>query len=82
LLSEIREKAIQGQASPIWVSLVHIGLGEHDQAFEWLERAFDEKDGSLILVAASPEFDPLRKDPRFRALLEHMGLGHRIGPSS
>jgi tetratricopeptide (TPR) repeat protein len=78
LLAEIREKAIQGQASPIWVALVHIGLGEHDLAFEWLDRAFEEKDGSLILVAASPEFDPLRPDARFRALLDRMGLGHRV----
>jgi len=69
--------AERGQASPIWLALAHIGLGESDPAFAWLERAFDERDGSLILVAASPEFDPLRKDTRFRSLLERMGLGHR-----
>ena len=77
LLAEIRERAARGHASPIWVALAHIGLGENDLAFEWLDRAFEERDGSLILVAASPEFDPLRQDPRFRALLERMGLGHR-----
>ena len=77
LLLEIRERAASGHASPIWVALAHIGLGENDHAFESLDHAFEERDGSLILVAASPEFDPLRQDPRFRALLERMGLGHR-----
>jgi eukaryotic-like serine/threonine-protein kinase len=77
LLGEVRESAAQGHASPIWAALVHIGLRETDLAFEWLDRAFEERDGSLVLVAASPEFVPLRKDPRFRALLERMGLGHR-----
>jgi serine/threonine-protein kinase len=77
LLLEIQARAAAGQASPIWVALAHLGLGEHDAALEWLERAYGERDGSLILVAASPEFDPLRKDPRFRSLLERMGLGHR-----
>jgi tetratricopeptide (TPR) repeat protein len=77
LLLEIRARAARGYASPIWSALAHLGLREVDAAFEWLDRAFEERDGSLILVAASPEFDPLRSDPRFRALLERMGLGHR-----
>jgi eukaryotic-like serine/threonine-protein kinase len=77
LLAEVRERAEKGQASPIWAALAHLGLAEADAAFAWLDRAFAERDGSLILVAASPEFDPLRGDPRFRALLERMGLGHR-----
>jgi serine/threonine-protein kinase len=77
LLADIRERVAREHASPIWVALAQIGLGEDDSAFEWLDRAFEERDGSLILVAASPEFDPLRKDPRFRSLLERMGLGHR-----
>ena len=77
LLLEIRAQAARGYASPIWSALAHLGLSEVDAAFEWLDRAFEERDGSLILVTASPEFDPLRSDPRFRALLERMGLGHR-----
>jgi serine/threonine-protein kinase len=77
LLQEIRSRGGRGYASPIWSALAHIGLGEIDAAFEWLDRAYAERDGSLILVTASPEFDPLRKDFRFRALLERMGLAHR-----
>jgi tetratricopeptide (TPR) repeat protein len=77
LLLEIRSRAARGYASPIWSALAHLGLGEVDLAFEWLDRAFEERDGSLILVTASPEFDPLRSDSRFRALLKRMGLEHR-----
>jgi serine/threonine-protein kinase len=74
LLEEIRARAARGYASPIWSALAHLGLREIDTAFEWLERAFAERDGSLVLVAASPEFDPLRRDPRFGNLLERMGI--------
>ncbi len=77
LLLEIGSRAARGYASPIWSAIAHLGLGEVDAALDWLDRAFEERDGSLILVTASPEFDPLRSDPRFRALLERMGLGHR-----
>jgi serine/threonine-protein kinase len=73
LLLELRE----GGAPPLWMAVSHLGLGEVDSAFECLDRAFEERDGSLILVTASPEFDGLRSDSRFRALLERMGLGHR-----
>jgi hypothetical protein len=74
LLGEIRARASRGYASPIWSALAHLGLHEIDAAFEWLDRAYEERDGSLILVTASPEFDPLRSDPRFGALLKRMGL--------
>jgi serine/threonine-protein kinase len=77
LLAAIRARDSQAYASPIWSALAHLGLGEIDRAFEWLDRALQERDGSLILVTASPEFDPLRGDPRFPALLDRMGLGHR-----
>jgi hypothetical protein len=39
-----------------------------------LNRAFEERDGSLILVTAAVEFDPVREDPRFKALLDRMGV--------
>jgi len=45
-----------------------------DQAFEWLERAYEERDGILVYLNAAPFFDPLRDDPRFQDLLLRMNL--------
>jgi hypothetical protein len=58
----------------MWMALVHLGLSDLERVFHWLDRAFDERDGSLVLVAAAVEFDPLREDPRFTSLLKRMGL--------
>ncbi len=60
----------------MWTALIHLGLSDLDSLFEWLNRAFDERDGSLILITAAVEFDPVREDPRFKSLLERMGLGY------
>ena len=79
LLSEVLELAEAGSAKWLWLALIHLGLGELAQAFESLDRAFEERDGSLVLVAVHPDFDPLREDARFVALLEKMGLGRRAG---
>ena len=53
---------------------MYAGLRDNDNAFEWLERAFEE--GSLLLVdlKSHPVFDAIRSDPRCDALLERMGL--------
>ena len=45
-----------------------------------MDRAFDERDGSLILITAAVEFDPVREHPRFTSLLERMGLAHLTTP--
>jgi hypothetical protein len=57
-------------------ALIHLGLSDLDSLFDCLDRAFDERDGSLILISAALEFDPVREDDRFKSLLERMGLGH------
>jgi TolB-like protein/Tfp pilus assembly protein PilF len=53
---------------------IHLGLGEIDQAFTWLERAIDERDPMMVPIKSYPFFDPLRDDPRFAALLRKMNL--------
>jgi hypothetical protein len=47
-------------------------LGDEDQAFALLEKAFKEREGSIYLLNVSPSFDPLRDDPRFADLLRRM----------
>jgi hypothetical protein len=50
-------------------ALVYIGLGEKDQAFAWLEKAYEDRSGALPLLKVNPIWDPLRSDPRFEALV-------------
>ena len=50
-------------------------MGDTDQAFEWLETAYEERDGRLLLISTSPLWNGLHQDSRFTSLLERMGLG-------
>jgi len=52
------------------IALIHVGLGEKDQAFAWLEKAYNRQEGMLCTLKVSPTWDPLREDPRFQELLE------------
>jgi tetratricopeptide (TPR) repeat protein len=56
---------------------VYVGLGENDQAFEWLEKAYQERDFQLTYLAVEPAFDSLRSDPRYTTLLQRLGLPSR-----
>ena len=60
--------------NPAAFAMVHIDLGELDQAFEWLDRAYQDRRGWLAYLKVEPDFDPLRSDPRFAALLARMRL--------
>jgi serine/threonine-protein kinase len=80
-LRELSARAADGYVSPMWFALVHLGLSELERVFHWLNRAFQERDGSLILITAAVEFDPVREDSRFKALLDRMGLAHPASSS-
>lgn len=55
-------------------AIIHAGLGNFDQAFEWLEQAFKERSGFLPFLKVEPVVDCLRGDPRFQTLLRRIGL--------
>jgi TolB-like protein/DNA-binding winged helix-turn-helix (wHTH) protein/Flp pilus assembly protein TadD len=61
-----------GDAAAYNLALAYVGLGETDQVFTWLDRAVDARMGAFNEVNADPIFDPLRRDPRFAALLRRM----------
>jgi TolB-like protein len=61
-------------ASPM-IARVHLGLGEIDQAMDWLEKGYEERSNWMSFLKVDPVWDPLRKDPRFRNLLEKK-VGH------
>jgi serine/threonine-protein kinase len=55
-------------------SIIYLGLRNRSDALKYLEKSYEERDPSLIYLAVSPEWDGMREDPRFRALLEKIGL--------
>jgi hypothetical protein len=59
---------------PIFVAMVHAGLGDLDEAFERLYYAFDGDYPYLEYLPSNPLFDPLRGDLRYDALLSRIGL--------
>jgi len=73
-LRDIIEYSKTEFVSSIEIARVYVGLGDKEQAFIWLDRAYSEKDSRLIYLRADPTFDPLRSDPRFTELLKKIGL--------
>ena len=73
-LDELRRMAKPRDPSPFRLAYVHLGLGETDVAFDWLEKSLEARDWQLGMLKVEPAFDGLRSDPRFGALLERVGL--------
>jgi hypothetical protein len=60
--------------SSFFIAAAEARLGEKDKAFEWLDRAFEERAGLLIYLNSHPMFDELREDPRFEAPVSRIGI--------
>jgi TolB-like protein/DNA-binding winged helix-turn-helix (wHTH) protein/Flp pilus assembly protein TadD len=54
--------------------VIYVGLGEKEQAFAWLERAYREHASRLAFLKVDPRLDPLRSDARFREILRRIGI--------
>ena len=75
LLNELIEERRQDYFPNFLIATVWVGIGEHDRAFEWLEKAFVDRDSLLPVLEVDQIWDPLRSDPRCTDILERMGLG-------
>jgi serine/threonine protein kinase/tetratricopeptide (TPR) repeat protein len=75
ILNNIIEYSKENYASSVAISWVFAALGEKDQVFAWLEKAFRDRDPFLLsYVKNLNRFDPMRSDPRFISLLRRIGL--------
>jgi Tfp pilus assembly protein PilF len=59
---------------PLYLARIQTGLGNNDEALLLLQQAYDDRSESLLWLKVDPSFDPLRKNPRFIALLARVGL--------
>ena len=74
VLDGLYERALKGYVSPACFAWIHLGLGEIDTAFEWMNKAVDECDQLMMPIKNYGFLDPFRKDPRYEALLRKMNL--------
>ncbi len=74
ILGELLALSKKEYVSPHSIAVIYAALGEKNQAFEWLERAYRERDGWLVFLKVQHLLDPLRDDPRFHALLRKMNF--------
>ena len=73
-LDELKGRAQQGYVSPYFIAQIYIGLDDYDQAFTWLEKAYEDGSGWLVFIKAEPQLEGLIKDDRFTHLLRRLGL--------
>ena len=71
-LAELKTLSDRKFVTPYGVALVYAGLGQNDDAFTWLNRAFDERSHWLVWLRLDPRWDGLRPDPRFADLVGRM----------
>jgi eukaryotic-like serine/threonine-protein kinase len=73
-LEQYRKAAGAMYISPLIAADLYALLDEKDQAFEWLEKAYQERSSKLTDLKIDPDFENLHSDPRFAKLAQRIGL--------
>lgn len=77
MLELLEEMAKEGRyVAPYWMSILYMGLGEREKAFDWLEKAYAGRDGSMIFLPVDPVFDSVRSHPRYTTLMRKLQPAH------
>ena len=74
ILNEAMQRVEKGFFAPTFIALIYTGLGDKDSAFEWLERAYEQKDPRLYPIQTTLNWKSLFSDPRWSKLMRKMGL--------
>jgi TolB-like protein/Tfp pilus assembly protein PilF len=74
VLAKLEQSSKTRYVPALYFAAVYTGLGDKEQTFQWLEKAFREQDDRLVYLGVDPIADPLRSDPRFQQLMKRSGL--------
>jgi serine/threonine protein kinase/Tfp pilus assembly protein PilF len=74
LIGELKELSNQRYVSPYFIAMIYSGLDEKDDAFAWLEKAYQERSFFLLFIKTDPMMDSLRSDSRFVDLMRRIGF--------
>jgi len=75
-LNKLQAQAANQYISPAYFGIVWMALGDHTQAFIFLNKAYQDRSEHVLYLGLEPIVDPLRSDPRFDSLLRQIGLPH------
>jgi serine/threonine protein kinase/tetratricopeptide (TPR) repeat protein len=73
-IADEHRRSVYGGPDNYELALVHTALGNKEDAFQSLDKAYEEKNPSMVYIKVEPAFDSLRPDPRFQSLLRRMNL--------
>ena len=74
VLDELNRSSAERYVPPYNIAMIYNGLGEKDETFVWLEKAYEERDVRLTFIKVDPKWDKFRSDPRFADLIKRMKL--------
>jgi hypothetical protein len=75
---EVRQAQRKASYSSAYdIAALYAGLGEKDEAFRWLNAAYEERDYQIESLRTDFRLDPVRSDPRFAELVGKVGLPQR-----
>ena len=74
MMEDLKQMCGERYISPFLLTIACVGLGDKDQAFKYLEKAYEERSNFLWLLRVYPCLDSIRSDPRFDDLLKRVGL--------
>ncbi len=74
IVKTLKEQSHKGEPFSFQLVLIYAALGETEQAFVWMQKAFEERHDFMLDLQSDPKLDPLRDDPRYKDFLLKMGL--------
>src|SRR5258706_5104187 len=74
ILAEFEQTSKRAYVGPLKFACTYAAAGDKSRALDQLERAYEERDGMLAFIKTWPSLDPLRSEPRFKAMLSKLGL--------
>jgi tetratricopeptide (TPR) repeat protein len=74
ILEQLKQLSKQRFVYAYGIALVYVGLGDKDQAFQWLEKSFQDHEARITRLKVDPLFDSIRSDARYADLIHRIGL--------
>ncbi len=73
-MQELIDLSKQRYVPALYVAAIYAALGEKDQGFQWLNKAYNERSDYVVYLRRDPMSDPGRSDPRFQDMMHRIGL--------